>query len=129
MKRIVGEPIEVWADVYRDGHDVTEAALIWRREDERKWRRAQMIHHSNDRWFASFVPEEIGRYLIHKGSIALDGISLTIAALEPGPLVTVAVIPHTYANTTIGHTKPGARLNIEVDLLAKYIEKLLKADS
>jgi starch synthase (maltosyl-transferring) len=62
VKRIVGEPIEVWADVYRDGHDVTAAALIWRREDKREWRRAQMIHHNNDRWFASFVPEEIGRY-------------------------------------------------------------------
>jgi starch synthase (maltosyl-transferring) len=62
VKRIVGEPIEVWADVYRDGHDVTAAALIWRRESEREWRRSQMTHHGNDRWFASFVPEEIGRY-------------------------------------------------------------------
>jgi riboflavin synthase len=77
------------------------------------------------------VPEEIGRYLIHKGSIALDGISLTIAALEPGPLITVAIIPHTFANTTISSVKPGMRMNIEVDMLAKYIEKLLmqKADS
>jgi riboflavin synthase len=75
------------------------------------------------------APEEIGRYLVHKGSIALDGISLTIAALEPGPLVTVAVIPHTFANTTISSVKPRSRVNIEVDMLAKYIEKLLKADS
>ena len=75
------------------------------------------------------VPEEIGRYLIYKGSIALDGISLTIAALEPGPVVAVAIIPHTFANTTIGSVKPGARVNIEVDMLAKYIEKLLKAES
>ena len=62
VKRIVGEPVEVWADIYRDGHDVTAAALIWRRENESQWRRTQMTHHSNDRWFASFVPEEIGRY-------------------------------------------------------------------
>ena len=75
------------------------------------------------------VPEEIGRYLIHKGSIALDGISLTIAALEPGPLVTVAIIPHTFANTTISSVKPGMRMNIEVDMLAKYIERLLKPDN
>jgi len=63
VKRIVGEAVEVWADIYRDGHDVTAAALVWRREKEREWRRAQMTHHSNDRWFVSFVPEEIGRYL------------------------------------------------------------------
>ena len=75
------------------------------------------------------VPEEIGCYLIHKGSIALDGISLTIAALEPGPLVTVAIIPHTFANTTISSVKPGMRMNIEVDMLAKYIERLLKPDN
>ena len=75
------------------------------------------------------VPEEIGRYLIHKGSIALDGISLTIAALEPGPLVTVAIIPHTFANTTISSVKPGMRMNIELDMLAKYIERLLKPDN
>ena len=75
------------------------------------------------------VPEEIARYLVHKGSIALDGISLTIAALEPGRVVAVAIIPHTFANTTLRSAKPGMRLNIEVDMLAKYIEKLLKADS
>jgi riboflavin synthase len=74
------------------------------------------------------APEEIGRYLVHKGSIALDGISLTIAALEPGPVLTVAIIPHTFANTTIGSIKLGTRVNIEVDMLAKYIEKLI-ADS
>jgi riboflavin synthase len=71
------------------------------------------------------APEELGRYLVHKGSIALDGISLTVAALEPGPVVAVAIIPHTFANTTIGAVKPGARVNIEVDMLAKYVEKLM----
>jgi starch synthase (maltosyl-transferring) len=62
VKRIVGERVEVWADIYRDGHDVTAAALIWRRERDCEWRRTNMTHHSNDRWFASFVPEEIGRH-------------------------------------------------------------------
>jgi riboflavin synthase len=75
------------------------------------------------------VPEEIGRYLVHKGSIALDGISLTIAALEPGPVVAVAIIPHTFANTTLRSAKPGTRLNIEVDMLSKYVEKLLAVSS
>jgi starch synthase (maltosyl-transferring) len=63
VKRIVGEPIEIWADIYRDGHDVAAAALIWRRERDSEWRHVQMTHHnSNDRWFASFVPGEIGQH-------------------------------------------------------------------
>lgn len=63
VKRIVGEPIEVWADIYRDGHEVISAALVWRREDERDWHRVTMKHHSNDRWFGSFAPDAIGRYV------------------------------------------------------------------
>ncbi|HEU0082469.1 MAG TPA: alpha-1,4-glucan--maltose-1-phosphate maltosyltransferase [Bradyrhizobium sp.] len=63
VKRVVGEPIEVWADIYRDGHDVIAAALIWRREGERDWQRTPMTHHSNDRWGGSFKPDQIGRYV------------------------------------------------------------------
>jgi starch synthase (maltosyl-transferring) len=63
VKRIVGEPIEVWADVYRDGHNVVAAALLWRRERDRDWRREPMTHHSNDRWAGSFVPDQLGRYV------------------------------------------------------------------
>jgi starch synthase (maltosyl-transferring) len=63
VKRIVGERVEVWADVYRDGHDVVNAALVWRRERDREWRRTPMAHHSNDRWSGSFVPEQPGRYV------------------------------------------------------------------
>jgi starch synthase (maltosyl-transferring) len=63
VKRIVGERVEVWADVYRDGHDVVNAALVWRRERDREWRRTPMTHHSNDRWSGSFVPEQPGRYV------------------------------------------------------------------
>jgi starch synthase (maltosyl-transferring) len=62
VKRIVGEPLEVWADVYRDGHDVVAAALIWRGEFDREWRREPMTLHSNDRWVGSFVPDAPGRY-------------------------------------------------------------------
>lgn len=63
VKRIVGETIEVWADIYRHGSDLITAELIWRREDRQAWQRAPMTHHSNDRWTGSFVPDEAGRYV------------------------------------------------------------------
>ena len=63
VKRIVGERVEVWADIYRDGDDVVSAALVWRREHDREWRRAPMSHHSNDRWGGSFVPDTPGRHV------------------------------------------------------------------
>jgi starch synthase (maltosyl-transferring) len=63
VKRIVGEPVAVWADIYRDGHDVVTAALVWCREGDSEWRREPMTLHSNDRWGGSFVPDEIGRYV------------------------------------------------------------------
>ena len=70
------------------------------------------------------APPEVARYLIEKGSIAIDGISLTIASLNRGDF-TVATIPHTLAATTLGRLEPGAVVNLEVDLIAKYVEKLL----
>lgn len=76
-------------------------------------------------WLQLRIPAELDRYLVHKGSIAIDGISLTIASLEDD-IVGVTIIPHTYANTTLGFAKPGSRLNLEVDVLAKHVEKLLK---
>ena len=76
-------------------------------------------------WLKVRVPEALDRYLVHKGSISLDGISLTIAALEPGPVVGVTIIPHTFRNTTLGFKKVGSKLNVEVDVLAKHIEKLI----
>jgi len=75
-------------------------------------------------WLKLQVPAGLDRYLVHKGSIAIDGISLTIAALD-GPTLSVAIIPHTYMHTTLSQAKPGTRLNIEVDVLAKHVEKLL----
>src|ERR1700692_4248196 len=63
VKRIVGERVEVWADIYRDGHDVAAASLVWRRERDRQWRREPMTHHGNDRWSGSFIPDAPGRYL------------------------------------------------------------------
>ena len=76
-------------------------------------------------WLKVSAPGGLDRYLVRKGSIAIDGISLTIATLDPGPIVGATIIPHTHANTTLGLARPGARLNIEVDVLAKHIEKLL----
>jgi riboflavin synthase len=80
-------------------------------------------------WLKVRVPAALDRYLVHKGSIAIDGISLTIAKLDsipgPGPLVGITIIPHTVTHTTLGFAKPGTRLNVEVDVLAKHVEKLL----
>lgn len=83
-------------------------------------------------WLKVRVPADLDRYLVSKGSITIDGISLTIASLESaagdqGTLVSVTIIPHTYANTTLAFAKPGSRLNIEADVLAKHMEKLLAA--
>lgn len=69
-------------------------------------------------------PRELDRYIVLKGSIAIDGISLTVAGLEGGELA-VAVIPHTYEHTNLRHRRAGERVNLECDLLAKYVEKLL----
>jgi starch synthase (maltosyl-transferring) len=63
VKRIAGERVEVWADIYRDGSDVIVCALVWRREQEWEWRRAPMTHHGEDRWVGSFVPDQPGRYV------------------------------------------------------------------
>jgi len=70
------------------------------------------------------APPTVARYLVEKGSIAIDGISLTLASLSGGEFC-VAVIPHTLALTTLGRLRPGAVVNLEVDIIAKYVEKLL----
>ena len=71
------------------------------------------------------VPEELARYCVEKGSIALDGISLTIAKLD-GSQITIALIPHTEDVTTMANARAGDPLHIEVDVLAKYVERLLE---
>lgn len=80
----------------------------------------------NSTWFTVEIPGALMPYLIEKGSIALDGISLTIARLT-GNLCAVTVIPHTAAVTTFGFRQPGDSVNIEVDLIGKYVESLLHA--
>jgi riboflavin synthase len=74
--------------------------------------------------FTFAAPPDALRYVVEKGSVAVDGISLTVAALGDDSF-DVAVIPHTLAVTTLGHKDPGAAVNLEADLIAKYIERLL----
>ncbi len=72
------------------------------------------------------MPPHLGRYLVDKGSITVDGVSLTVVeAGEDG--FTVSLIPETLARTTLGSRQPGDRVNLEVDVLAKHVEKLLQS--
>jgi riboflavin synthase len=75
-------------------------------------------------WFGVRVPAEVERYVVMKGSIAIDGISLTVATLADA-IAEVAVIPFTYANTNLQALTAGDAVNLEADILAKYVEKLM----
>jgi riboflavin synthase len=74
------------------------------------------------------LPASLARYVVHKGSIAVDGVSLTVSALSPGgngdDWFEVSLIPETLKRTTLGLKQPGAEVNLEVDVIAKYVEKL-----
>ena len=74
------------------------------------------------------VPEAVSRYMIHKGSVAVDGISLTINALAPKSF-TVSIIPHTGRSTTIGMKQKGQPVNIETDMIGKYVERFMRGES
>ena len=76
--------------------------------------------------FSFAVPEGLGRYIIEKGSIAIDGVSLTVNSCDEKSF-SVALIPHTLKVTTLGMLKRGDAVNLEVDLIGKYVEKLLMA--
>jgi riboflavin synthase len=76
-------------------------------------------------WLRVRAPAELDAYLVHKGSIAMDGVSLTIAGLK-GDVVAATIIPHTRRNTTLGFYRGGARVNLECDILAKHVAKLLR---
>jgi riboflavin synthase len=75
------------------------------------------------------LPAELARYLVDKGSITVDGTSLTVVEVVDGaqPWFSVSLIPTTLADTTLGTKAPGDRVNLEVDILAKYVERLLAA--
>ena len=76
-------------------------------------------------WLTVRAPEDLLRYLAEKGSVSVDGVSLTVAGLAD-PVFSVALIPHTLAVTTLGATKVGDPVNLEVDVIAKYVERLLE---
>jgi riboflavin synthase len=78
----------------------------------------------NNWWLRIRIPEELDRYIVYKGSIAIDGISLTVAAIEDR-VVSVTIIPHTFEMTNLKDHRPGDRVNLECDVLAKYVEKML----
>jgi riboflavin synthase len=71
------------------------------------------------------VPQSASRFIVEKGSVAVDGVSLTVAALLDRH-IEAALIPHTLAVTTLGSVRPGDRVNLEVDMIAKYVERLME---
>ena len=82
----------------------------------------------NARVITISAPEQVARYVVEKGSIAIDGISLTIVKMERNAF-SVSLVPHTAQFTTLGFKKPGDTVNLEADMLVKYIEKLLLNDA
>jgi riboflavin synthase len=87
----------------------------------------EQIADSENFWLRIEIPSEIERYTVFKGSICIEGISLTVAKLE-GQECTVAVIPHTVEVTNLKSLKPGDPLNLEADLIAKYVEKMTRRE-
>jgi len=78
-------------------------------------------------WMEVSLPLGLARYVAEKGSVALDGVSLTVAAVQDSRCA-VALIPHTLAVTTLGRRDPGDPVNVEVDILAKYLARLLEGE-
>jgi riboflavin synthase len=77
-------------------------------------------------WLSIRAPRELLRYFVYKGSIAIDGISLSIASLE-NDAIGVAIIPHTYEATSLANLQPGGRVNLECDVIAKHVERLVQS--
>ena len=85
------------------------------------------IANADDFWLLLDIPEDLEKYVVFKGSIAVEGISLTVAKLE-GLRLTIAIIPHTIKMTNLGSLKAGDPVNIETDIVAKYLEKWTHRD-
>ena len=82
---------------------------------------------SGDGWVVWVrFPKDLGRYIVEKGSIAVDGISLTVASLGDD-YFEIAIIPHTWKMTNLGSLDRGAAVNLEVDVIAKYVERMMQA--
>jgi riboflavin synthase len=88
----------------------------------------ERIADSENWWLRIEIPSEIERYAVSKGSICIEGISLTVASLE-GNCCTVAIIPHTVKTTNLKSLRAGDPVNLEADLIAKYVEKMLRERS
>ena len=86
------------------------------------------IGDSENRWLSIELPDEVEKYTVYKGSISIEGISLTVAKLEKNRC-TIAIIPHTVEMTNLHSLKPGDPVNLEADLIAKYVEKMMKGDA
>jgi len=86
------------------------------------------IGDSENWWLNIALPEEVEKYTVHKGSISIEGISLTVAQLKKNHC-TIAIIPHTVERTNLHSLKAGDPLNLEADLIAKYVEKMMKGES
>lgn len=76
-------------------------------------------------WVRISIPHDLMKYVVHKGSITLDGISLTVNDID-GDVVAVSLIPETLKVTTLGYKNPGDKVNVEADVLAKHIERLME---
>src|SRR5690348_3682830 len=87
----------------------------------------RIVPEGDNWWLAIRVPQNLRRYVAEKGSLAVDGISLTVARWLEG-VGEFAIIPHTYANTNLQQLTVGDAVNLECDILAKYVESLLKGD-
>lgn len=97
------------------GHVDGVGRVLERREDARSWR------------LRIEAPGDLARYIAHKGSICVDGVSLTVNRVD-GPCFDLNIVPHTLEETLIVHYRPGTRVNLEVDLIARYLERLLLGD-
>src|ERR1043166_8369935 len=87
----------------------------------------ERIADSKNWWLHIEIPSEIEKYTVFKGSISIEGVSLTVAKLE-GNRCTIAIIPHTVEMTNLGSLKPGDPVNLEADLIAKYVEKMMRRE-
>jgi riboflavin synthase len=87
----------------------------------------ERIADSENWWLHIEIPSAIEKYTVLKGSITIEGISLTVAKLDQHRC-TIAIIPHTVEMTNLGSLKPGDPINLEADLIAKYVEKMMKSE-
>jgi riboflavin synthase len=87
----------------------------------------ERIADSENWWLRLELPSEVEKYTVYKGSLSIEGISLTVAELEGG-VCTIAIIPHTVEMTNLNSLKPGDPVNLEADLIAKYVEKMMTSE-